>query len=137
MTGCEDVRELLSAALDGELPAETARTVHAHVVVCARCADEQQHLAEVRSLLRALPTRQTPEPVRTELFAAARAREATGRTRQLAVATALVAAVIAGGAVGITADERAERGVPVPVDDLVTEHLATNRPAPGPVGVQR
>lgn len=137
MAECEDVRELLSAWLDGELPAETARTVHAHVAACARCANEQQHLAEVRSLLRALPTRQTPEPVRTELFAAAQAREATGRTRQVAVAAALAAAVVAGGAVGINAGERADRGVPVPVDELVTEHLAVNRPASGAVGVQR
>lgn len=135
MAACEDVRELLSAALDGELPAEGQRTVDAHVAACARCAEERRHLSEVRSLLRALPARQAPDPVRAELIATARAREATSRFRQLAVAAALVAAVLAGGAVGITVG--GGRGVPVPVDELVTEHLATSTPAPDAVSAQR
>lgn len=135
MGTCEDVRELLSAALDGELPAETHAAVEAHVAACPRCADERQHLAEVRSLLRALPARQAPEPVRAELIATARAREATSRTRQLAVAAVLVAAVVAGGAVGVTAG--GDRGVPVPVDELVAEHLAISTPAPDAVSAQR
>lgn len=135
MAACEDVRGLLSAALDGELPAEGQRAVDAHVAACAHCAEERRHLAEVRSLLRALPARQAPDPVRAELLATARAREANSRFRQLAVAAALVGAVLAGGVVGVAAG--GGHGVPVPVDELVTEHLATTTPAPDAVSAQR
>lgn len=134
MAACEEVGELLSAALDGELPAEAQEAVEAHVAVCGACAAERQHLAEVRSLLRALPARQAPNPVRAELRATARAREATGRTRQLAVAVALIAAVVAGGVVGAAAGD--DHGVPVPLEELVTEHLAVSTPAPDAVSAQ-
>lgn len=134
MVSCEDVAELLSAAIDGELPPEADAAVAAHVAACARCAEDQRRLAEVRSLVRALPARQSPAAVRQNLVAAAHARQAASRPRQLAVATALLAAALAGGAVGALADGGG--GSPVPVDELVTEHLATSTPAADTAGVQ-
>lgn len=54
-TACDNVRDQLSAYLDGELAENERREVHAHLDGCAACREE---LAELRSMidtLRALP----------------------------------------------------------------------------------
>ena len=43
---CADYRELLSALLDDELPAEEAAGVRAHLATCSGCARERDMLAE-------------------------------------------------------------------------------------------
>lgn len=135
MTTCDGVCELLSAALDGELPEDTAAAVTAHLAACACCAEEQRRLAEVRSLVRALPTRRVPDPAGEGLRSAARARERGRRGRQLAAVTALLAAVLAGGALGAAAGQDPTSSVPV--DTLVGEHLVVSGPTPGPADPNR
>lgn len=135
MAPCDRVRELLSASLDGELPADAVGRVDEHLAGCARCREERQRLAQVRSLVRTLPTRHIPQPLRDELRATAAARDAGGRPRRVLVAASLMLAMAAGGALGVvTGDERA---APVPVDTLVIEHLLVSGPAPGPADPQR
>jgi len=49
---CEHIREQLSAWLDGELDAETARSVEAHLAACATCRAERDALHAVHAGLR-------------------------------------------------------------------------------------
>lgn len=134
MAPCDRVHELLSASLDGELPADAVGLVDEHLAGCGRCREEQQRLAQVRSLVRALPTRRVPEPLRDELRATAAVRDAGSRPRRVIVAASLMLAMAAGGALGVVTGE--ERTAPVPVDTLVTEHLLISGPGPGPADPQ-
>lgn len=135
MVGCERIAELLSAELDGELGSDGAATVADHLGHCAACRAERDHLARVRSLVRSLPTRRAPESVRAALTEAAGDRAVTGRSRRLAAATALLAATVAGGALGMAAT--ADPGAPVAVDALVSEHLTVSAPATSEVSPNR
>jgi anti-sigma factor RsiW len=51
---CADLARLLSAYLDGELDATTARWAADHLDVCGDCAPGAAALAELRSALRGL-----------------------------------------------------------------------------------
>lgn len=135
MVGCERVRELLSASLDGELPPEVVAAVDAHVVGCHSCGEEQRRLAQVRSLVRTLPTRRMPAPVRDDLHAAAAAREAGSRPRRALVIAALALATSLGGVLGVVT--RSEPGEPVPLDTLINEHLAISGPWASPADSKR
>ncbi len=60
MTGyCDESRPLLSAYLDGELPAEREATVRGHLEVCPGCRAD---LAALRELSVALAVRTEPDP---------------------------------------------------------------------------
>lgn len=58
---CEEIREELSAALDGELPEEVRRAVEAHLAGCPACRKERDLLGGVDRLYRALPREDAPE----------------------------------------------------------------------------
>ena len=60
-TACEQVREQLSAWLDGELTAAESRQVSQHLEVCPECSRE---LAMLQRLDAALGTLETPLPAR-------------------------------------------------------------------------
>jgi anti-sigma factor RsiW len=119
---CSALRPLLSAALDGELPAAEAATVRRHLARCGACAHEHRGLATVRSLLRNLPERALPEVV-----PAAAAARAGSRRRRLAAAGATVAVVtgLLGGAAFALGGQPAPptRTVHVPMDAFVADHL--------------
>lgn len=135
MVECERVGELLSAELDGELAADGATAIEAHLSGCAACREERERLAQVRSLVRSLPARRAPDPVWGDLRDAAVAHRLGGRARAGLTAAVLAMAVAAGGALGAAAGD--DRGAPVAVDVLVTEHLAVSGPAPAEVGRDR
>jgi anti-sigma factor RsiW len=92
---CSQVRDHLPLLLYGELDAETARAVHAHVAACLACQHERAALQHVRRELDALPL---PE-VRIDLprlFQEAAARQArqVQRWRRAALAVTAVAAAL-------------------------------------------
>ena len=51
---CEDVFERVSAALDGELPAEEQPTVSAHLTSCAGCTSRHRVLEQTRAAYRTM-----------------------------------------------------------------------------------
>lgn len=55
--------DLLSALLDGELSADDAREVRAHVIACDACERELDDVREARRLLRTLPAVEPPGPI--------------------------------------------------------------------------
>jgi anti-sigma factor RsiW len=63
VSGCDVCRELLHERLDGELPADRAMPLDAHLAACAECRAAAEGLAAVREGLRALP--EHPLPART------------------------------------------------------------------------
>jgi anti-sigma factor (TIGR02949 family) len=52
--GCRQVRRTLQAFLDGEVPADRAEQVAAHLESCARCSVEAEILDRVIAALRRL-----------------------------------------------------------------------------------
>jgi len=63
MMKCEDVKDLLSAYLDRELPEADRLEVSAHVDACARCTAEKQSLLSLKETLRAEPMPRLPAEV--------------------------------------------------------------------------
>ena len=132
---CPAIRPLLSAALDGELPAAEAATVRRHLASCEGCAAEHRALGTVRTLLRSLPERTVPRAV-----PAAAATRAGSQRRKLAVATAAVA--VAAGLLGGTAftlggqPPPETRTVHVPMETFVADHLVHSVSGPGPASGQ-
>jgi anti-sigma factor (TIGR02949 family) len=68
--GCEEVRGLLDAHLDGELDAAHAIEVEEHTATCRRCADELTQLQGLRKALRRdLAYHRAPDELRARLAA--------------------------------------------------------------------
>ena len=53
LLGCSEIRPLLAASYDGELPVEGQIAVETHVACCASCAGETRRLEAVSRALRA------------------------------------------------------------------------------------
>lgn len=65
---CPDYRELLSALVDDELPADEAADVRAHLAACADCAREHETLAETsRRLKGALVRHSAPDVLKARI----------------------------------------------------------------------
>jgi hypothetical protein len=64
---CETVRDSLSAFLDGRLPGERRTAMTRHLAECRQCGARAHDLAEVRTLMLALPQRRVPERLSSEL----------------------------------------------------------------------
>ena len=75
---CEEVRELLSSYIDGELTSDTQRVVEEHVASCDSCKTELAGLRLTIQLVRSLEEVEVPEGFRAGLMAKVRA-EATAR----------------------------------------------------------
>jgi hypothetical protein len=103
---CRQTQELISAYLDQELTGQQMLAMRAHLRLCPHCARECHETAEMRRLLRALPTFMPPgdseqrlnariaspeEPIWTTLSSAwtSASRPANPRGRRLAAALAL------------------------------------------------
>jgi anti-sigma factor RsiW len=81
--------DALTALLDGELSAEEAPAVDAHLAACAVCAAELDALGAVRSGLRALPPEEPPFGFVERL---ARPHHVRGRRRRWRVGVAALGA---------------------------------------------
>ncbi len=103
---CERIREQLDAFLDGEVSAEVASAVGAHIAGCAGCAEETDARERLRaSMRRAVRAEGAPDSLRDAIVGAIRSDDARlqaapparKRTRWLAVAAGLV--IAAGGTI--------------------------------------
>jgi anti-sigma factor RsiW len=92
---CTETRPILSALLYGDLPAEDAAAVQAHLAACPACGDDYAALERVRRLLDAAPAPAVSVDMARLYADAARlqARRAR-RWRWTALAVAGVAAVV-------------------------------------------
>lgn len=72
---CANVRNLLSAYLDAELPGSEMQLVRTHLEECSACRTECDDLREVKSLLRGLAPCSTPPGLEERLKAALRQAE--------------------------------------------------------------
>lgn len=95
MTG-DHAGDLLSALLDGRLPAEEATEVRAHVASCAECAAELEDVRVARRLVRQLPAVEPPAGFLAELLAGDAVVPFGRRSRRLPAAANIGAAAIAG-----------------------------------------
>lgn len=75
---CREVDERIEAWLDGELPAEEARLLAAHLDGCAACAAAAEWARTVRDGLRGLPSHDAPPAAIERIKAAARERPRRG-----------------------------------------------------------
>ena len=57
---CEDIKELLTEYLDGELPADDAAAVEEHTAGCGACRAELDALRQTAALLKSLPKADAP-----------------------------------------------------------------------------
>lgn len=73
---CDDARELLSAALDGELEAAEEAALEVHLAACADCAAHRGRLAGVRDVFRSLPPAEPPRDLASAVMERIRAGEA-------------------------------------------------------------
>lgn len=64
---CEEVRDLLGALVDDELPEWEYDTVQQHVQQCADCSQELAQLTDLRQQLKALPSYPAPDRLRATL----------------------------------------------------------------------
>jgi hypothetical protein len=92
---CADVRLRLPALLYGDLSADEARAVRAHLARCPSCQREQAGVAEVRRLLDAVPAPAVAVDLpRLYREAAARHERRLRRWRRVALASLAAAAAV-------------------------------------------
>ena len=98
--GCEEVRELLGPALDGELDAAHIAQLERHAAACPGCASERRELERLRSAVRgASYHRLEPQgraAIRRALDAEARPQQPPTAPLRLQRRAALVASVVLG-----------------------------------------
>lgn len=109
--------ESLSAYLDGELGDVQRAAVAGHLSGCSDCRAELETVSHGRDLVRSLPHLPVPVGVFTAPAEVVPLRRT--RRRRL-VAAAASAALIVGVGFGVNAD----RAVPLPLDDVVDQHVA-------------
>lgn len=107
----------LSAFLDGELDPTRRAEVADHLRVCPECRTEVETVSHGRDLLRSLPA----VPVPANLFAPpAEVIPLRRPRRRRMVAAAAASALIVGIGLGVNAD----RNVPLPLEEVVDQHVA-------------
>ena len=127
-SSAEHVGELLSAHLDGELTAEEAVEVEAHLASCADCRAELEATSAVRTALRAAPAIDPPFGFYERMVRSGERQPNAART-WLAGAAVLGIAAAWVVAIGLIADPRATREAP-PVDAVRSALSASgNTPA--------
>lgn len=98
---CEECRSQLSAYADGALNMDENRAVHAHLIGCARCAEELADLMAVIHVIAALPV----VPPREDPWAAIcfrLRREGLVRSRFTPRARWVAAVLVGGGAIALS-----------------------------------
>lgn len=76
MTGCRDVRERLSAALDQSLDPQDQARLDAHLAACEACRAFQRELAEAHALIRGVEAVEPPPWMAAKIMARIRAEAA-------------------------------------------------------------
>jgi anti-sigma factor (TIGR02949 family) len=100
---CVEALDLLEPFLDGDLDAEDAECLRAHLATCAACAAEEALARRVQRELRALPQPECPPELLARVVRASRGEvvpfPSPQRTRRLrmAAAAAVVALTVGGG----------------------------------------
>ena len=115
MTGCEAIRPLLHARLDGELAREQAEAVEAHLAACAACRTVAVGLEAVQIGLRGLPEVPLPAAALEEILDRT---VRVGRRRGIGVLAAPWPAWAGAAAVAVLA--------------LVLLRMPLHAPSPGP-----
>jgi anti-sigma factor RsiW len=123
---CSEVRELIAAHLDGELPAAERSAVDQHVEGCPQCAGARAGLAALRQRVRAVGSFEMPGEL--EVRARALIAEASAETgarpwRRLALlAASHVAVAVAGAALALVLAWRHD-GEQVRSREIMTAHV--------------
>jgi hypothetical protein len=95
MSGCEDILELLSASIDGELTAVERERLEAHLAKCPACVDELAKLERTWNALKVLsPVDASPHLKQKVLSAARRTGAPKRRARSRWMIPAAAAAVL-------------------------------------------
>ena len=98
---CEECRSQLSAYADGVLSMDEDRAVHAHLIGCARCAEELADLMAVMHAVAALPLVPPREDPWLGLYFRLR-REGLVRSRYMPRTRWVAAALLGGGALALS-----------------------------------
>jgi anti-sigma factor (TIGR02949 family) len=142
MTECAEIRERLSAYVDGELPPDEAVVVAEHLTSCAACAREYDAVLQtVRTLREGLVRHRAPDVLRARVRAALRDESATTRvatpaprgrswTRWRApVAAALAIAIASSGLTLLAAGGGSRSSTPPAVaDEVLASHIRSLMP---------
>ena len=116
--------DLLSAYLDDELDAAVRSSVDDHLAACTECRAELAAAHEGRRLVRLLPVHDAPVGLFDGPAEVVQLRPQ--RARRM-VAAAAVSALIVGVGFGVNA----ERAVPLPMNEVVEQHVARASVDPG------
>jgi anti-sigma factor RsiW len=65
---CEEIREALSAVLDGESSSEERERVEAHLAICAACREADAELRAAMEGIRGLPRFEPPARIRRKVM---------------------------------------------------------------------
>jgi anti-sigma factor RsiW len=118
---CEEMREQVSAWVDGELPHDLSATVDDHLASCVSCRSRARSMRALKHAIAQLPSREEPPgAVRARVEAL---RFPSGRARAVRV-VAWLAAIAAGIAIAVAA-VHLRSGMPTHdlAEELVADHL--------------
>ncbi len=93
---CEEMGNLLSAYLDGELPADEMKEVSAHLKACGRCQQDMRELMRVNSFLANYADEPLPASLEAKLAAIGHKRRWLHWVRDLSLAASVAAALFFG-----------------------------------------
>jgi predicted anti-sigma-YlaC factor YlaD len=109
MSGCNEIIELMSASLDGELTDAERRTLEAHLAACGTCREELAHMERTWEALLALGEARPAPDLTSRVVRHARWRRAVGRRaagRRWATWAAVAAVLLVALFVGYLLQER-------------------------------
>ncbi len=123
---CGEVRELLQAYEDGELPADERAAIAGHLEGCPDCRSASAELQKLRRRLRAAGTFAVPPSlearVRAALGAESQVRETIGWKHMATMAASHLATAVIGAGLAYALISKAEVG-PATTRDVVTAHV--------------
>lgn len=141
MTGCREVRDWLSEALDRPLPPEAASRLEAHLKECPACRAEQEELRWAHRHLRRLEVVEPPPWMTAKIMAKVRAEAAPSFWGRFLVPLLInpqfqVATILLVAATGYYVTRPQPRGVPARVEpqpDMESAEVAAPAPQAAPV----
>jgi anti-sigma factor RsiW len=114
-------REILSALIDGELPADERRLVHEHLQSCPACREAVEEFTQIHGMVGELPRLIAPAAFVSDVAQQVASAALSGRRRWVAlgVATTALGISLAGLATAPRADE-------TPVNAFIERHVSTH-----------
>lgn len=126
---CEEARHLIGALIDGELDAQHARAIEAHLESCASCAGELSRLRELQNKIAAADLAyRAPDPLRRQIEDALPrpfARKSRREWLKGFASGAALSAVAASGAFLLLTRNDADQPI---LSDVVSAHLRSLEP---------